>query len=255
MTGQWGWATRLWMASWDVSRQHAPRSRAVALGVIVGLLAAVTVLRWFFDRAGESVALLYVVPIALGALRFGRRGGIAVAGFGMTAFIVLEAVRAKGDLDMTGWAAPLLVMALIGGLVGHLSEFAAQHEADRRIQAERSRQLEELCDAQRSAIELSDSIVQQMAAARWMLEAGQSSEALAALGKTVVDGIAKVSCTLPPLTHDPGNGGRPSPPGLQAAAGSTPADALVNPEGLASDVLVRGARRWWARSHVGRLRV
>ena len=85
----------------------------MALGVIAGLLAAVTVLRWFFDGAGEAVALLYVVPITLGALRFGRRGGIGVAGIGMTAFIVLEAVRARGDLDLTGWAGPLLVMVLI----------------------------------------------------------------------------------------------------------------------------------------------
>jgi hypothetical protein len=191
----------------------------VASGVIVGLLAAVTVLRWFFDRSGEAVALLYVVPITLGALRFRRRGGLGVAGFGMIAFIVLEAVRARGDLDVTGWAGPLLVMVLIGGVVGHLSESAARREADQRVQAQRSRRLEELCDAQRSAIEASDSIVQQVAAARWMLEAGQSNEALAALDETLAEGIAKVSRTLPSMARPvtPGSTNswsawRPSPP-------------------------------------------
>lgn len=206
MSGERGWATRLWTAVWDASRQHAPRSRAVALGVIVGLVAGVTVLRWFFDRPGEAVALLYVAPITLGALRFGRRGGLGVAGFGMLAFVVLEAVRAKGDLDMTGWTAPLLVMALVGGLVGHLSEVAARREADQRLHAQRSRRLEELCDAQRSTIEASESIVQHVAAARWLLETGKSEEALAALGETLVEGISKVSCTLPPLAHEPVHG-------------------------------------------------
>lgn len=207
MAGATGWVARLSIAGWDVARRYAPRSRRVALGVIAGLLAAVTVLRWFFDGAGQAVALLYVIPITLGALRFGRRGGVAVAGCGVTAFIVLEAVHARGDLDLTGWAGPLLVMVLVGGLVGHLNELAAQREADQRLEAQRSRQLEVLCDAQRSAIEASDSIVQKVAAARWLLEAGRSSEALAALGDTAAAGIAQVSCALAPLSDDSGQRG------------------------------------------------
>lgn len=172
----------------------------MSLAVIVGLLAAVTTLRWFYYGAGEAVALLYVVPIALGGLRFGRRGGAAVAAFGITAFVVLEAVRGHGDLDMSGWAAPLLAMALVGGLVGHLSSIAALQEADRRRQAD---QIEELRDAQRSAIQASDSIVQRVAAARWMLESGQSEEAVAALGIAVTEGIAEVSPALPPVPDEP----------------------------------------------------
>lgn len=204
MAGVRGWIARLAAAGWDAARRHAPRSSLAALGVIAALLAAVTVLRWFFDGAGQAVALLYVIPITLGALRFGRRGGAGVAGCGMTAFVVLEGVHARGDLDLTGWVGPLLVMVLAGGLVGHLSDLAAQREADQRLEAQRNRQLEELCDAQRSAIEASDSIVQQVAAARWLLEVGRSSEALAALGDTAVAGIAQVSSALAPLPDDPG---------------------------------------------------
>ncbi len=196
MPGARRWAAGRVRASWEAARRYAPSSRLVAVGIIVGLLAAVTILRWFFDRASETVALLYVVPIALSALRFGRKGGITAAGFGVTAFVVLEAVRARGDIDVTGWVGPLLAMVLMGGLVGHLSEVAAQREADRRCQAQR---IEELSDAQRRAIEASDSVVQQVAAARWMLEAGQSQEALAALGDAVADGIARVHGRLDPL--------------------------------------------------------
>lgn len=167
-------------------------SRLAACGLILGLFAVVTILRWHFDRAGEAVALLYVIPIALAALRFGRRGGILAAGIGFTAFIVLEAIRARGDIDMTGWVGPLLAMGLIGGLVGHLREAASLREADRDLQA---RRIEKLCDAQHQAATASDSIVQQVAAARWMIEAGRSQEALAALGDAVAQGIAHGSRT------------------------------------------------------------
>lgn len=189
----------LWKLGWGFSRRYAPRSPAVALGVIVGLMVAVTVLRWFVYGAGQAVALLYVVPIALGALRFERRGGLAAAGFGIAAFVVLELVRGGGDVGFTGWAGPLLAMALMGGLVGKLSESAARNEATRRLQELR---LEELTDARHAAIEASDSIVQRVAAARWMLEAGKNEQALEALSATVAEGIAEVSCTLPPLSPD-----------------------------------------------------
>ena len=206
-----GRAARLWSGAWGLSDRHAPRSSVVAVGVIVGLMAAVSVLRWFVDGAGQAAALLYVVPIALSALRFGRRGGAAAAGCGIAAFVVLELVRARGDVDVTGWVGPLLAMALMGGLVGHLSESAARHEAARRIQ---QRHLDELRRARRSMLEASDSIVQRVAAVRWMLQAGKSEDALAALDATVAEGIAEVSSALPPLPSEASRDGhRAGPPG------------------------------------------
>lgn len=195
-----GGGARLWDAGWALSRRYAPRSRSVALVVIVGLLVAVTVLRWFVDGAGEAAALLYVVPIALGALRFWRRGGLGAAGFGIAAFIVLEAVRARGDVDVTGWAGPLLAMALLGGLVGHLSEAATRSDAARRLG---DRQLDELRHARHAAVEAGDSIVQHVAAARWLLEACRSDEALVTLDATVANGITHLSATLPRRADEP----------------------------------------------------
>ena len=160
-------------------------------------MAAVTILRWFVDQAGQAAALLYVLPIALSGLRFGRRGGIAAAGFGIAAFVILEFVRSQGDIDATGWVGPLLAMALMGSLVGYLSESAAHHEAAQKLQ---DQHLDELRNAQHAASETNDSIVQQVAAARWMLEAGKSEEALEALSVTVVEGIAQVSGALPPFS-------------------------------------------------------
>ena len=215
MRGGRGRAARPWRVAWDLGHRHAPRSPVVAVAVLVGLMAAVTVLRWFVDGAGQAAALLYVVPIALSALRFGRRGGAGAAGCGIAAFVVLELVRARGDADVTGWVGPLLAMALMGGLVGHLSESAARHEAARRIQ---QRHLDELRRARRAALEAGDSIVQRVAAVRWMLEAGKSEDALAALEATVAEGIAEVSSALPPPSSQATGDGHPvGPPGAGPA--------------------------------------
>ena len=106
-------------------------------------------------------------------------------------------------------------MALMGGLVGHLSESAARHEAARRIQ---QRHLDELRRARRAALEAGDSIVQRVAAVRWMLEAGKSEDALAALDATVAEGIAEVSSALPPPSSQAtGDGHRSGPPGAGPA--------------------------------------
>lgn len=199
MRGSGGSAARDRTTGFRLDRVPVPRSRLVSVVVIAALLAVVTALRWFYYGAGEAVALLYVVPIALGALRFGRRGGAAMAGFGITAFVVLEAVRGHGDLDMSGWAGPLLAMAIVGGLVGHLRSVADLQEADRRLQAQ---QIEELRDAQRSTAQASDSIVQKVAAARWMLESGLSEQAAVTLDNAVAEGIAEVSGALPPLPRE-----------------------------------------------------
>jgi hypothetical protein len=150
------------------------------------LFAGVTLLRWFIDRSGQAAALLYVVPITLGALRFGRRGAAGTTILGAVAFVVLALVDGQGDLDLTGWSAPLLSMALVGYLAARLAELP-------RLHAERRSQLEHLCDAQHAALIVSDSIVQQVAAARWMLEAGRPDQAAEVLDATVAEGIAKLS--------------------------------------------------------------
>jgi hypothetical protein len=214
MPGGQGWAASSWNAGWALSQRFAPRSRSAAVAVVVVLLAGVTVLRWFVDSAGQAAALLYVVPIALAALHFGRRGGLGAAAFGIIGFVVLETVRARGDVDMIGWVGPLLAMALMGGLVGNLSEAAARAEDARRLQ---DRRLEQLRDAQHAALEAGDSFVQHVAAARWMLEAGRSAEALVALNATVARGMDHVGAARASL-RDERRAGEPAHPDRSASS-------------------------------------
>ncbi len=78
-----------------------------------------------------------------------------------------------------------------------------------RLQAQR---LEESRAARHAAIVASDGIVQQLAAARWMIEAGNTRGALAALDTTVARGIAEVSSALPPLSPSRPASGAPLDP-------------------------------------------
>ena len=55
---------------------HLPRRRRVLL-VAIALFAIVFVLRFIRDEPGDGVTFLYVVPIILLAIEFGRLAGVA----------------------------------------------------------------------------------------------------------------------------------------------------------------------------------
>ena len=198
-------------ARWAVAGKlrDAWRSVPVSFSLVAGLFAGVTLLRWFIDRSGQAAALLYVLPITLAALRFGRRGAASTAALGTAGFVVMALVHGRGDLDLTGWSAPPLSMALVGYLAARLEGLVRAH-------AERGRHLEEVREAQRAALTASDSIVQQVAAARWMLEAGRADEAAEVLNGTVAEGIEKLAGGLSQYgTQDlpvPGAGAPPREP-------------------------------------------
>ena len=189
--------------------RDAWRSVPVSLSMVAALFAGVTLLRWFIDRSGQEAALLYVLPITLGALRFGRIGAAGSAALGTVGFVVMALVHGRGDLDLTGWSAPPLSMALVGFLAARLEGLVRAH-------AERGRHLEEVREAQRAALTASDSIVQQVAAARWMLEAGRADEAAEVLNGTIAEGIEKLAGGLSQYgTRDltaPGGGAPPKEP-------------------------------------------
>lgn len=176
---------------------------------MAGLFAAVTVLRWYVDGAGEAAALLYVVPIALSARRLGRRAGIGVAALCAAAFVVLTAVHGRGDVDLTGWVGPLLVMATVGAAFGAPPAHPA--DVDRTVSdaVEQRDYLQNVCAAQHSALVASDSMIQEVASARWMLELGHTDEAIEVLGATVARGISRVSAalTFEPSVRDHAAGG------------------------------------------------
>ncbi len=181
-------------------------SRPAVFAAAAALFVAVTVLRWFVDRSGQAAALLYVVPIALLALAWGRRAGLVAAAAGSALFAVFALARGQGDLDVTGWLDPLLTMLLVGGVLGDRAQRAAEKEIAARAEHERRQAVELLCSNQQEALEVTDHLLQGVAAAKWMMETGNTEQALQVLTLAVGDSMARLSGALPPP-------GAPSEPG------------------------------------------
>ncbi len=180
------------------------RSHARAALVTASILfAAVTGLHFFVNGTGQAVDILYALPIALLAMSFGLRGGMIGAVIGFSMFAVIEATHGVGDIDVTGWVTRGAGLFLLGALLGHATDQIesgqrrtfAMHE-ERRVLAEHARR-------QSEALEISDSILQHLAVAKWMIEAGNDDEAISILTSTITTGEAMVADLLPVRTGGP----------------------------------------------------
>ena len=189
--------TRRWSASRPIEWVTAPSRRRLLTAVSGVMFAAVTVLRWYLEHSGQDAALLYVLPVSLVALTVGRQAGLAAATIGSALFAAFAILHGIGDLDFTGWAAPIFTMYLVGVVLGDVCERAREREETAVILEERRRLLEELCDRQEHALRISDQMVQAVAAARWLIDAGRTGEALEALTAAVSDGIAELTKAMP----------------------------------------------------------
>ena len=180
-------------ASFPWYRTHL---RAAVLMAAV-LFAGVTLARFFTDGSGEAVDILYSLPVALLAMSFGLSGGIIGAAIGISLFAIVELVHSEGDVDATGWIARATGLLLLGILLGRATD---QIEADQqRTQAaqEQRRRLQDTARRQAEALEISDSILQHLAAAKWMIEQGRDEEAIDILTSTMATGEEMVADMLP----------------------------------------------------------
>lgn len=168
----------------------------VALGAAVVLFALVTTFHWFDDGSGQAIVVLYVLPVALVAVATGLRGGIASAAVGFGLFSVLEVVHSSGDIDGTGWAVRAVALFLLGGLLGHATDRTRSSQQAALAEQERRSQVEEKNRRFAEAMEISDSLVQKMVAAKWMAEQGRSEETAEALAATIAEGERMVAGLL-----------------------------------------------------------
>lgn len=99
---------------------------AAALALAAGFYA----IRQAFQNTNEGVTLLYAVPIALVAIRFGPLGGIAAALVSMGLFAVWDHTSPDVTFGPRGYATRGVALLTLGGLVG---AFAADR---RRLVAE-----------------------------------------------------------------------------------------------------------------------
>jgi signal transduction histidine kinase len=174
-----------------------------ALAVVVALFVSVFLTRLLADESPRDAAgLLYVLPVTLAAVAFGRRGGLT-AGLSAVVLVVVWAVVQDFELSWLGWVSRIVPLLLLGTLLGDATE---RLEATER----RRHELEAAAQRHRDAAEISDSLIQGMTAARWALEAERVDVALTTLEDTIRRGQRLVSDLLRNADLDPGL--RASPP-------------------------------------------
>ena len=188
------------------------RSRPRAtIAVAAMLFAGVFVLRITLGDAADGAAMLYVLPIALVAVAFGLRAGLA-AGLVGVLLVALWVVLKDVSLTPLGWVARALPMLLLGCLLGDAADRLRIAEAERRA-------LEVAARGRRDAIEVNDTIVQGMSAAKWSLESGDLQAGLAVLTETLELGHALVSDLLRSAQMGPTGNGHRRPGVAPAKAG------------------------------------
>ena len=152
------------------------RPRA-ALGVAALLYGAILVLRIFSGDAADAYSMLYVLPVALVATAFGRSAG-AAAGLVAVALVAVWVLVDDVSLSPTGWLSRVLPMLVLGVVLGDAADRLHRAEDQRR-------RLESAALLHREAIEINDSLVQGMAAAKWSLESGQTDLGIRTLEATL----------------------------------------------------------------------
>lgn len=164
--------------------------------VVVVLFAVIFALRLFTGHVEDAYSMLFVFPVALVAVAFGRRPG-ALAGVAAVLLIITWVLIRDVSLSPSGWLSRVLPILLLGILLGDATDRL------RRIEAER-RRLESAALLHREAIEINDSLVQGMVAAKWSLEAGNVDAGLETLNATINQAHELVSG----LIRQAGMGGR-----------------------------------------------
>lgn len=207
-------------------RRHPPLALAVAGILFAGVLG----LRMLFGSPVDAYSMLYALPIALIATTFGLRAG-TVAGLLAVGLTVLWAMTQSVHLAPTGWASRVLPLLLLGVLLGHATD------RERRAHVEH-RRLEAAALLHREAIEINDSLVQGMAAAKWSFEAGQVETGTRILDRTITDAHDLVSS----LIRRADMGARTEPPHDRSTSLHGPIRILDSSDGP--------AERSWAEADI-----
>ena len=193
---------------------HQPwfdRAPHLALGVAAVLYVAIFVLRLSVGDPSEVITALYVLPIALVTVTYGMRGGV-VGSLLALLLVAVWAVVEDIDLSVFGWVTRAVPLVGMGLLLGHAWERL-------RDAAELRRQHEVAALRHRQAVEINDSLIQGMAAAKWAIESGQVERGLDTLddtirlGQQLVSGLIKDSGMGPAGQASAEPTDRPTQPG------------------------------------------
>jgi len=178
------------------------RARPRLALLVAGLLyVGILTLRMVSGGAVEAYSMLYELPVALVAIAVGLRAGL-LAGLLAVGLTVLWTVTHGVSLGPLAWASRIIPLLLLGLLVGDASDRLRRAEVERR-------RLEVAAQLHRRAVEINDSLVQGMVAAKWSLESGDVDTGLATLTDTIKRAHELVSGLIREAEMGPGSDVRP----------------------------------------------
>jgi glucose-6-phosphate-specific signal transduction histidine kinase len=161
------------------------RHPIVAMTVAGVLFAAIMSVRLIVRDPLDASSMLYVLPVALVAVTFGLRSGLAAGLFGIVLLAIWGFLQ-HVSLSPLGWGSRIVPLLLLGILLGDASDRLRRAEAQGRRLAAASL-------LQREAVEVNDSLVQGMVAAKWSLEAKHVDASLKILDETIISAQELVS--------------------------------------------------------------
>ena len=171
-----------------VQRPWFDRRPRRAIVIAWALFVAVFLLRMSVGDERDAIAMLYVLPISLIAISFGLRAGI-IAGSIAVGLLAIWTLLSDVSLTPLGWLSRITPLVLIGAFIGSASDrMRAADAAERRADA--------IAMLQRDGAEINDSIVQNLAAAKWAIEAADVERARSILDDTIVTGQKLVTRVL-----------------------------------------------------------
>ena len=88
----------------------------------IALFAAVFAIRMLTDAAGTGVGFLYVVPIVILAVEFGRTAGLASGLLAVGLFAIWAQVQSPEPVDAVGYLSRATVFLMVGWVTGRMAE-------------------------------------------------------------------------------------------------------------------------------------
>ena len=101
-----------------VSRTLRAFTRLRTLALILTLFGGVFALRVAHSNAADADEIIYVLPIAVAALRFGLRGGLAAAVLAIALVLAWDLPRSGGTLGASGYISRGAAFFVLGLLLG-----------------------------------------------------------------------------------------------------------------------------------------
>jgi hypothetical protein len=143
--------------------------------------------------ARDATIVVLVLPVALLAVTFGRRGGVGGACGALAALLIWQAM--PGHVSGATWAGAIAIIVL-GQLLGAARDWLLSSERAKRDAESRRLRAENAAQRLHEAAAVNDTMVQSVAVAKWALEAGDTERAVEVLDQAVEEGQRLVSDLL-----------------------------------------------------------